>query len=370
MKSVIIGGFADYEMQMSKAFNEQNDSIVFIYTKDMRLPPENEKLANGLKVRLLSRPGAIYDPIVFVKFLANSYRMLKEIREFGPDVVHFQIGSSILAFYMPLLRKYPIVTTFHDLEPHIGEGMFWEKYMHAYIRKTSSRLMVHGEWLRQRMIGDYRVPADKVSSIPIGPHNIDAFRAHEREGLEEEGRMVLFFGRILDYKGLEYLIKAEPYITKEIPGVRIVIAGSGDDIQKYVDMMANKDHFVVHGHHISYKDGAELFQRASVVALPYVEASQSGVVSTAYGFKKPVVVTRVGSIPEIVDDGITGLVVPPRDPEALADAIVKLLKDEKLRKRMGENGGKKLQADLSWENVIRQTVVIYDSAMKDFNDRN
>ncbi len=64
-----------------------------------------------------------------------------------------------------------------------------------------------------------------------------------------------------------------------------------------------------------------------MVALPYTEASQSGVVSTAYGFGKPVVVTDVGSIPEIVDDGVTGLIVPPRDPAALAEAIIRLLKD-------------------------------------------
>jgi glycosyltransferase involved in cell wall biosynthesis len=370
MKTVIIGGFVDYEIQMSKSLNKDNDSMVFVYTKDKSLPPENMKIGNGVKVRLLSRPGAIYNPIVFLKFLGNSYRMLKEIKRFNPDVVHFQIGSSMLAFYMPFLRRYPIVTTFHDLEPHSGEETIWEKYMHIYIRHVSKYLLVHGNRLREAMISDYRQPPSKVKSIPIGPHNIDAFKMYEREGIKEDGNIVLFFGRILEYKGLEYLIKAEPYITREVPNVKIVVAGSGDDLQKYEDFMANKSRFETIYHYISYEEGAKLFQRASVVALPYIEASQSGVVSTAYGFRKPVVVTNVGSIPEVVDDGETGFIVPPRDPEALAKAIVKLLKDDSLRKRMGEKGYKRLNTDLSWDNVIEQTLTIYDSAINDFNSRN
>lgn len=370
MKTVIIGGFVDYEIQMSKSLNKNNDSMVFVYTKDTSLPPENVKITDGVRVRLLSRPGAIYNPIVFAKFLKSSYRMIKEIKRFNPDIVHFQIGSSMLAFYMPFLRRYPIITTFHDLSPHTGEARFWEKYMHAYIRHASKYLLVHGDRLREAMISDYRQPPSKVKSIPIGPHNIDAFKMYEREDIKEDGNIVLFFGRILEYKGLEYLIKAEPYITKEVPNVKIVIAGSGDDLQKYRDLMVNKGRFETIHHYISYKEGAKLFQRASVVALPYIEASQSGIVSTAYGFKKAVVVTNVGSIPEVVDDGETGFIVPPRDPEALAKAIVKLLKDDNLRKRMGENGHKRLNTDLSWDNIIKQTILIYDNAINDFNSRN
>ncbi|HEY3422381.1 MAG TPA: glycosyltransferase family 4 protein [Methanocellaceae archaeon] len=363
MKTVIIGGFVDYEIQMSRSLNKQNDSMVYIYTKDTCLLPENEKLGEGLKIRLLSRPGAIYNPIVLAHFLVNSYRMLKEIRQYDPDVVHFQIGSSMLAFYMPFLRKYPIVTTFHDLKPHSGEVTLWEKYLHRYIRRRSDYLLVHGDGLQETMIREYRQPASKVRSIPIGPHNIDAFKFYENKDLKEDGNMVLFFGRILEYKGLEYLIKAEPYITKEIPDARIVIAGSGDQMDKYERLMVNKDRFEVYHRYIPYTEGAGLFQRASVIVLPYVEASQSGVVSTAYGFKKPVVVTNIGSIPEIVDEGITGLVVPARDPEALAKAIVRLLKDERSRLQMGANAYKKLNTDLSWDRVVEKTMGVYREAV-------
>jgi starch synthase len=363
MKTAIIGGFIDYEIQMSKSLNKENDSMVFVYTMSTRLPPENEKIGEGMKIRLLSRSGRLNNPFALAKFLANSYRMIREVRRYDPDVVHFQVGSSMMAFYMPFLRKYPIVTTFHDLKPHMGEETLYEKYLHIYIRWISKCLLVHGDRLRETMIREYHMPAHKVKSIPIGPHNIDAFKLYENKDIKEDGNIVLFFGRILEYKGLEYLIKAEPYITKEVPDVKIVIAGSGDDIKKYEDLMVHKDRFVTVHRYISYKEGAELFQRASVIALPYVEASQSGVISTAYGFKKPVVATDVGSIPEVVDEEKTGLIVPPRDPEALARAIIRILKDEKLRIQMGENGFKKLNTDLSWDNVVDKTMAVYREAV-------
>ncbi len=164
---------------------------------------------------------------------------------------------------------------------------------------------------------------------------------------------------------MEYLIKAEPLITKEVPDAKIIIAGMGEDFKKYENMMINRDNFIVHNYRISYKEGAELLQRCSLVVLPYIDASQSGVIPTAYGFKKPVVVTDVGAIPEIVDDGITGFIVPPRNTEALADAIVKLLKNEDLRKQMGETAYKKLKTDLSWDNIAEKTIEVYKKAIED-----
>ena len=150
----------------------------------------------------------------------------------------------------------------------------------------------------------------------------------QRRGWPRSANTVLFFGRIWAYKGLEYLIRAEPLITAEIPDAKIVIAGKGEDFSRYRAMMVHPERFVVHNEFIPDDRRAELFARASVVVLPYVEATQSGVIPVAYTFSKPVVATTVGSIPEMVDDGRTGLLVPPRSEESLAEAIVSLLRDD------------------------------------------
>jgi alpha-maltose-1-phosphate synthase len=368
MRVVSIGSFVDYQIQLTNALSKNEDTMLVVYTVNDRLPDEHLKnVGKGIKMDVLSRSGPIYHPATFLRFIQSYWEILGDIRKFRPDIVHFQIGSAILALFFPVLKRYRRIATFHDVTPHAGEGKKWESLMMMYMRKRSDRIFVHGEKLKQIMIEMDSSFPDKVHSIPIGPHNIEPFMVHARDDLEEDPNLILFFGRIYEYKGLEYLIKAEPLITKELPDARIVIAGTGEDFKRYEDMMVNKDHFIVHNHHISYKEGAEIFQKCSLVALPYSDASQSGVISTAYGFRKPVVVTDVGSLAESVDDGVTGLIVPPRDPQALADAIIKLLKDGGLRKRMGENGRKKLNTDMSWDRIVGMTEEVY---LQSLNSRN
>ncbi|WP_230741703.1 glycosyltransferase family 4 protein [Methanooceanicella nereidis] len=363
MKIVSIGNFIDYQIQLSNNLVKNDSTMLVLYTMGKTIPEEHFGIVGeGVDINVLSRSGPIYDPIKLSRFLFDFYRVMRKIRKYEPDVIHFQIGSPILAFFVPFLKRYRMVTTFHDVKPHTGEKKFWEPMPLHYLLRSSEEILVHGEKLKQIIVDAQYKPSDKVHSIPMGPHNIEPFMVHLNDDIKEEDNTILFFGRIYEYKGLEYLIKAEPLITKEIPDARIVIAGTGEDFKKYEDMMVNRDRFIVYNHHISFKEGAEIFQRCSVVALPYIDASQSGVVSTAYGFKKPVVVTDVGALSEIVDDGITGLVIQPGNPEALAAAIIKLLKDRGLRKRMGENAYKKLNTDLSWENISKRTIDIYKKA--------
>ena len=107
----------------------------------------------------------------------------------------------------------------------------------------------------------------------------------------------------------------------------------------------------------------ELFQKASVVVLPYLEATQSGVIPIAYNFGKPVIVTDVGSIREVVENGKEGFVIPPRDMKALAVAIVKILSDDGLRDHMGQNAYQKINTELSWGTIAKQTLEAYKLAV-------
>jgi glycosyltransferase involved in cell wall biosynthesis len=225
---------------------------------------------------------------------------------------------------------------------------------------------VHGEKLRRDMIRKYHYPGDKIRVTQSGEHQVAPFVQYMNESFHEEPNSILFFGRIYEYKGLRYLIEAEPLITKEIPDARIIIAGTGENFKKYEDMMVNKDHFEVYNYPIPYKQGAELFQKCSLVVLPYIDASQSGVIHTAYGFKKPVVATDVGSIPEIVDNTITGIIVPPKNPKALSEAIVNLLNNDPLRHQMGVNGYYKLKHDLSWKTISKNIIKAYQELVDSY----
>jgi glycosyltransferase involved in cell wall biosynthesis len=352
--------FYDYTIQLATALSKKE--AVMLMLPNRVLKEELDNSDENIKLCLFKYPKHNYYPTL----LSTAFRIIKEIKTFDPDVIHSIVLNPLLCLVLPFFKKYPLVTTFHDVKLHVGEEKLLYRFIFYYARKYSDQIIVHGEKLKEQMIKEYNIPIEKVNAIPIGEHEVAPFKKYEREDLKEDENMILFFGRIWEYKGLEYLIKAEPLITKEVPDAKIIIAGTGEDFKKYENMMINRNKFIVYNYHIPYKEGAELFQRCSVVVLPYIEASQSGVVPTAYGFKKPVIVTDLGSIPEIVDDGVTGFIVPPRDPEALADAIIELLKDEKIRRQMGENAYKKLKRDLSWDKIMEKTIEVYEKAIVGF----
>ncbi len=109
---------------------------------------------------------------------------------------------------------------------------------------------------------------------------------------------------------------------------------------------------------------AAYFQKASLVALPYLSASTSGLLTTAYVFGKPVVATRVGALPEYVQEGETGLLVPPADAQRLAEAIVRLLTDDALRAQMSGNARAWVRREQ--ERVVAMTILAYETAETNF----
>jgi alpha-maltose-1-phosphate synthase len=353
--------FYDYTIQMANELAHHADVLLLL--PDYKSEEYLESIDQNVRVHIFgyARNAGSIGP--------SSIPMLRDIaravREFDPDVVHVQVNNPMLCPLLPMLRDYPLVATFHDIEPHPGEDRLLDPGSLLYrltlymSRVIPDRIFVHGEALKAILVDRYRVPDSKVHVIPIGEHEVAPFKKFEQDDLKPGTATILFFGRIHRYKGLEYLIQAEPFITREIPDARIVIAGTGEDFSRYSSMIAGREAFIVHNYKIPYDEGARLFQQANVVVLPYTEASQSGVVPTAYSFKRPVVATDVGSLPEIVDNGKTGYIVPARDPRALADAIIKILKDPQRSEEMGMQAYAKLKTDMSWSSIAQTIMQVY-----------
>jgi glycosyltransferase involved in cell wall biosynthesis len=367
MRIICYGSFIDYQVQLANELSKRAEVMLAI-PNEQNLNDQLCSIDKDVILNLLTIKKPIFYPSNFVVFK----KFVKKINIFKPDIIHIQlIGNSVDFFIFLLckfLNKYPLVTTFHDVNLHIGEELLWLNFYRKWIRMYSNLIMVHGEKLKEQMIEQYNLPYEKVHAIHIGEHQVAPFKKYENQDIKEDGNLILFFGRIHEYKGLEYLIKAEPMITKKVPNAKIIIAGAGEDFVKYEEMMGNrKERFIVHNYLIPYEEGAELFQKSSVVVLPYIDASQSGVIPTAYCFKKPVVVTNVGSIPEVVDEGKTGFIVTSKDSQALAEAVIRILKDKKLRMEMGKNAYSKLKNDFSWDRIAERTIMIYKKAIGGFS---
>lgn len=292
----------------------------------------------------------------------NIFKLFKLIKDIDPDIIHIS-GNYVWViglFFFFKIKKYPIVVTLHDINAHYGENTFINKLTNYFYLKIANYVFVHGESLKKELL-EKGFENDNVSVIKHGDYSF--FTNYSDKEITEDGS-ILFFGRIEDYKGLEYLLKSVPLIKKEVDNLNIIIAGRGN-LTKYTDLIKGNENLEVINKYIEDDQVAELFQRASIVAMPYIEGSQSGIIPIAYSFKKPVVVTDVGSIPEVVDDGITGFVVPPRDVKALAEALINLLKDDALRKKMGVNSYKKMKEELSWDIISKQTVETYKKLLND-----
>jgi glycosyltransferase involved in cell wall biosynthesis len=228
--------------------------------------------------------------------------------------------------------------------------------------RRADQVIVHGSQLQDVVQEATGISRDRIHVIPHIAVGLDA--AQQTAPTVNEDDTILFFGRIWEYKGLEYLIRAQPHISKRFPDVRVVIGGRGEDFARYRQLMVDPNKFVVHNRWISDEERAQLFAAASVVVLPYVEATQSGVVPLAYAHGKPVVATRTGGLPDCVDHEQTGLLVPPRDEVALAEAVTRLLADPDLRRRLGEAGRQKLAEEFSPDVIAARTAEVYQLAIE------
>jgi len=279
------------------------------------------------------------------------------IKSFNPDVIHLQQGHLWFNFALPFLRQYPLVITSHDPITHTGEKT--PQWIFDWGCHRAGELIVHTPQMKNLLIKRLHLPGSRVHVITHILCGDDSAQTH----IEEEEHLVLFFGRISKYKGLEYLIRAEPLISDKVPQAKFVIAGTGVDIEPYHRMIANPERFTILNEYVSDEKRAELFRRASVVVLPYVEATQSGVIPMAYSFGKPVIATTVGGIPAQVENGVTGYLVAPRNSNALATAVVQLLRNRDLRHQFGANGKRKLTVEANPDAVARETSMVYRLAV-------
>lgn len=146
-------------------------------------------------------------------------------------------------------------------------------------------------------------------------------------GFSPEDEVLLFFGYVRKYKGLDILLRAMPTMVKDNPRVKLLIAGEFyDDPKPYHDLIrdnALESHVRMINRFIPNEEVAKFYAACDVVMLPYRSATQSGILGIAYGFERPVIITNVGGLAESVDEGKTGFVVQPESSEALAEAVRK-----------------------------------------------
>ncbi len=215
---------------------------------------------------------------------------------------------------------------------------------------------VLGESAKQVLLQTWPVTAP-VHVIPHGDEGI--YAAPDLPSAASTGPVALCFGTITAYKGIDTLLRAWPTVTDRIPDARLVVAGAlGPDMDESALRadIAGLTGLTVQLGYIPVADVASYFGPARCVVLPYKRSSQSGVAHLAFTLGRPVVATRVGDIPGVVRDGISGVLVDPDDPEALAGGLIRLLADAELAGSLGAAGQQSLAAGASWDDVAARVL--------------
>jgi glycosyltransferase involved in cell wall biosynthesis len=277
--------------------------------------------------------------------LGDWWRIGRTILTRKPRAIHLNSELPLLLPLFPLFAFFNSVITLHDAVPHEGEKLAKRVFMRVHLWLVFlfvRKVIVHSEAIRAQLPGYLQRRAQVL------PHVNYQLWARAKQPPPESGPLVvLFFGRLLPYKGLDYLLEA--FRRLDPAKFSLLIAGEGE----LPPEVFNTPNIRVIHRFVGDEDLPEVFNQAHVVALPYVAASQSGVAYMAFAFERPVVATRVGGLGDVVVDGFNGFLVEPRSAEPLAAALEKMA-EPPTRARLVENVRKQ---NVSGDAEIRERLL-------------
>lgn len=302
-------------------------------------------------------------------------------------VLHILWNNKFEAFDRTLLMLFyrlcgkKVVLTAHNVNAakRDGHDNWLNRKTLAFQYRLCSHLFVHTEKMRSQLHSEFAVPNDKVSVIPFGLNDtsprteLSEAQARARLGIEDDELVLLFFGQIAPYKGLRYLVDALPVIYRNLPRVRLLIAGKvkrgNDDYWRSIEETISKldcSHRVLcRIEHIPDQDIEVYFKAADALVVPYVQIFQSGVPFLAYSFGVPVLATNVGSLGEEIIADETGFICEPCDTDALASMISRYA-ESRLYRELNKRRAAIAEAARerhSWTRVAEITRAVYEEVL-------
>lgn len=349
--------FAEYSYRLASGLARHCDIRLVLNRKDANQQWELADIAvtapfdSRIRDLSLRRGGAIGIPASFL-----------DVISFRPDVIHcHEVPEIYTSKLVQLLRPLgiPLALTVHDAIPHSEGGSGTsprEDGWRGRMRSSASIVTTHGE----SCIADFRrASPDFKGEIISSMHGVLMVPPTQGAVTEPESGRILFFGRMWAYKGLDVFIDAIDLLVQRGVAHEAIVAGRGPEMTRLGARMEAMPTVKTINAYISPEDTGRLFQSATVVALPYKDATQSGVLASAYGNSRPVVASATGGIPDVVKDGVNGLLVPPGDAAALADALERVLTSKSLTTTLSDGARQTADGLLNWDRIAEGLLPSY-----------
>ena len=305
----------------------------------------------------------------------NPLTWLREAMFARADLLHAQWWSLPLFIIYGViclvfkLRGKPVVFTVHNVVGHERSWLF--EAASRWLFKLGDHFIVHTREGRRQMKDHYAIPDDRISVISHGSLDFHVKKRVNRDKIRQEldmgprQKVILLFGAIRSYKGVDIALKAFAKVLLEVPDATLLIAGKlwqkWDPYQQIIDAYGIANEVRTHLGYVPSDEVYRYFEAADLVILPYHQfSSQSGIGGTAVSFRKPLIVTNVGGLPDLVAN--PEYVVPAGDPDMLARKIIDCLADQGRLAAMSADA-EKVAAEISWSSIAQKTLAIYDQLM-------
>jgi glycosyltransferase involved in cell wall biosynthesis len=347
---VCSGGAQEYWINLANAVSKKCELHLYLPSA-MKGSPAEAYLDASVQVHFF-RKHRLFDPRSAIDYL----RLCRDVFREAPAIVHFPGGMPVtLPLFFPLLRlKLPVVVTLH--EPTYNTPLHERLVLAAEIGLADA-YFVAAPRVRERAIAFWPSKAGRFLVVPFGP--FAHYLKIETGEVGEEADTALFIGSAAPHKGVQYAMSAADLVSRKIPSFKLLLAGRG--IEAVATSTTGRRDIELHQGFVSDAELCRLFRRARVIVLPHLWVHVSGAVYVSQAFKKPVIATRVGALPDVVQDGRTGLIVEPASAEALAAGILRLLQEEGLYARIKDGILEWIAGDGSWEHAVN---LMLDSYVK------
>lgn len=286
-------------------------------------------------------------------------------------IIHLQWWAPVLApIYWTIiaickLRGMKIILTAHNVQPH--ERQYFNSVLNKSVLLLADHFIVHSQRNKDSLSKIYHIPEETVSVIPHGIlepciiRGITKREARKHLGIPKEGKVLLFFGNIREYKGLDDLLYAFASVKNELSNLTLIIAGRPwENWEKYEKIIVRNNLQANIVKRLDFIPPSEIeyyFAASDVVILPYkFFDSQSGVGALAIPYKKPLIVTDTGGLPDFVKNDVA--IAKPNNPEDLARVITNCLSNQTLLKQLSRDS-EEIAVSYHWDEIAQKTIDLY-----------
>lgn len=301
-----------------------------------------------------------------LRAIKECLRLASYLRRHRIDIVHaYNFYANVFALPAARLGRVPVVlASIRDTGENLTAR---QRAVNKIFCRMADRVIVNAEAIKRTLVAEGYRP-ERITVIPNGilcpPLRTDQDHLLHREfGLSTDDVLIGVVSRIARGKGLEYLLEAAPDVTARIPRAKFLIIGDNsfnpdyrEELKRQTVKLGLQDRVIFTGFRL---DVPNILSSLAVSVLPSLNEGLSNSLLESMAAAVPVVATNVGGNPEVVVDGETGLLVPPRNPAALAEAICRVLRTPGLRNKLGQAGRRRVLEHFSNERMIRNVERLY-----------